>query len=239
MKQKSRACLAAICSVTAAMVGAVAAPMVGAYEATPTNDEPTAVSSETVSQYNLASENWNELLGVSSDGTVSSVTTEITSDVTSEDTASVAGSFWHGNKKSDGGLSKLLIIAIIAFALGAVGVTFFIYSQFIYKAKLRRKMAESNESTFVPTDDDFSTENLTVEEPAPQPTLPEQPKPKQDTTQKKVDFFDDLEKQIQLPATQEIKKLPQTPTLSEEDEKKLNAVDWDNFFNNDKNTKKE
>ena len=100
-------------------------------------------------------------------------------------------------------------------------------------------MAESNESTFVPTEDDFSTENLTVEEPTPQPTLPEQPKPKQDTTQKKVDFFDDLEKQIQLPATQEFEKLPQTPTLSEEDEKKLNAVDWDNFFNNDKNTKKE
>lgn len=228
MKQKKRTGIFSACVLSAAMACAVLAPQALAAEATPEMDS----TSSTVSQYNLASENWEELLGVSSEASTSeqAAMATVSEAATASDTASPEesefGSFFAGNKKSDGGASKLLIIAIIAFALGGIGVVWFIYSQFIYKAKLRRKMEAEGTDEFAP-DYELDEESMEMDfggqkETPPAPPVQEPPK----RTSSGDDFFDDFEKQTQIQET------PYNTSLSKEDEKKLKEVDWDDFFKN-------
>ena len=195
---------------TALLAGAVLAPHALAVEAADetagtsqaaeqtAGDTASAAAEATSSEihtYNLASEDWDGLLAGEDEGT-----------------ASRSGKYV-GDRSSDGGSSKMLIIAIIAFALGGVGVLFFIYSQFIYKAKLRREAEE-----------------------------------KQKEDQARDERTHDLQEKFHIDKKEEPKETPAEPEpeteapkdpeekeeiVSAEDEKKLNEVDWDAFF--DKN----
>lgn len=237
-KHKKLAAIVAACAVSAVMACTALAPCASATEAETIGQDPA-----TIEQYNLANENWDELLGLEESAAeeVSSAVEE----VSSAPEEGLAG--WAGSKTSDGGMSKLLIIAIIAFALGGIGVTFFIYSQFIYKAKLRRKLAEKEAAEALKEDfnldgpvqldfTDYRKEELKKTEPMPKPTLPQE----KTHTQKVNDFFAEFERETKLSSTPKntptAPKKPAPPTtptsLSREDEKKLNSVDWDDFFKN-------
>ena len=169
-----------------------------------------------VSEYNLASENWEELLAEPYGTTSEVVYTTVSEEAESSE---AGGWFFGGNEESDGGLSKIFIIAIIAFAVGAIGISFFIYSQFIYKAKLRRKAAEANGGE----EDDWYDEEPEQEEPEPEhkPNLfGEQVIRPQEPTRAEPE----------QPATPAEPKQAQDSVLSKEDEEKLKEVDWDKFF---------
>lgn len=213
-KQKTIMGIFAVCLATVSLACGVLATQASAAEAT--------VSNSTVSQYNLASENWEELLGVTSGSstaaTGSGAQTESRTELTVSEESEITG-FFAGNASSDGGASKLLIIAIIAFALGAIGVVWFIYSQFIYKAKLRRKM-EGSESD--PLSPDYDLDETPMElDLSEKPTPTDVAKAGEEPTK----IFQTPEKDKQedgQPAT----------SLTKEDEERLKQVDWDDFFKN-------
>ncbi len=233
-KHKKLAAILAACAMSAVMACTALAPCVSAAE--------TAQDPATMEQYNLADENWDELIHLENpNGQADPEPVEEVSSAVEETTDS-----WKGNTASDGGMSKLLIIAIIAFALGGIGVTFFIYSQFIYKAKLKRKLAakqaeEAAKEDFNlngPVQLDF-TDHRKEEPEKPEPpkaTLPQE----KTHTQKVNDFFAEFEKETKgsggMKTDPFAKKKASAPAdknpLSKDDEKKLNSVDWDNFFNN-------
>ncbi|MDD5953558.1 MAG: hypothetical protein PUC32_07970 [Oscillospiraceae bacterium] len=240
MKKKTkRAGIFTACAVTAAMVCAVAAPGVWAETDDYGVTDTQAVSSETVSQFNLASENWSEILGVTSETEQSETGSAVASQ---DETLGVVSALFGGNLRSDGGTSRLLIVAIIAFALGAVGITFFIYSQFIYKAKLRRKMEAEQEGVIAENYDTPGDNEELKMEPSPKT----EPKHKAAPSKPEKDFFDDFEKQTKMDLStpeETAKEPPEKPSeadnigetghsskLTAEDEKKLNEVDWDDFF---------
>lgn len=199
------------------MLGAAAlAPSAFAQEGITTTMQPLAedvasVASESsaVSEYNLASEDWDALLGVSSEE-------ESTVEETSSAVESSPFHIFAGNRSSDGGMSILLIAAIIAFALGGIGVVFFIYSQFIYKAKLRRRMEaekagdEAMELNF----NDVGNDATQISIPPAEPVQPEQP-----TAEPK----------------EEPRQTSSTTGLSDEDERRLNEINWDKFFSENHN----
>ena len=174
-------------------------------------DSSEADSSDVVGEYNLASENWDELLGVPGATTSEEADDGLT---VSDESEILGGWMFAGNNSSDGGLSRIFIAAIIAFAAGAVGITFFVYSQFIYKAKLRRKAAESGAFDYDEAED--PDEGLDPEEEAPlrqerQPS-PESPVPG---------------------ASRQSPDETHPSSLSQEDQERLNQVDWDSFFGDD------
>lgn len=203
-KHKKLGAILAACAMSAVMACTALTPCVSAAE--------TAQDPAEIQQYNLAGEDWDQLLAQGS--TAEEDTPAAAAEVSSAAEDTTGG--WKGNAASDGGMSKLLIIAIIAFALGGIGVAFFIYSQFIYKAKLKRKLAAKQEE--------------------PKEVLPQE----KTHTQKVNDFFAEIEKETRLSDTP--KNMPSEPkkpaapsapnALSKEDEKKLNSVNWDDFFNN-------
>lgn len=242
MKRKNRTKIFVASLVSALIACATLLPQVSAYETTTAYNnntaETTLTSSQgtesTVSEYNLASEDWDSLLGVGG-ATQSTGGAAVVSDGSQ---AQVSGWF-SGNEKSDGGVSKLLIIAIIAFALGGIGIAFFIYSQFVYKAKLRRKaqVSEQVQADKLEQDYDLQSEPMQLELNSKQKPSTEKPvqkkpvdPPTAPTTSKANDFFDDFERQTSGKADTQMPKRTNS-SLSEEDEKRLKQVDWDEFFN--------
>ena len=235
-KHKKLAAILAACAMSAVMACTALAPCVSAAE---TAQDPAAVK-----QYNLADENWDELIHLENPNGQAEAEPEPVEEVSSAAEETTGG--WKGNTASDGGMSKLLIIAIIAFALGGVGVTFFIYSQFIYKAKLKRKLAakqaeEAAKEDFNlngPVQLDFTDHRKDAPEEKkeePKATLPQE----KTHTQKVNDFFAEFEKETKGsggmktdPFAKKRQQQADKNTLSKDDEKKLNSVDWDNFFNN-------
>lgn len=236
-KHKKLAAILAACAMSAVMACTALAPCVSAAE--------TAQDPAEIEQYNLAGENWDELIHLENP-TGQNEEPEVVEEVSSAAEETIGG--WKGGTASDGGMSKMLIIAIIAFALGGIGVTFFIYSQFIYKAKLKRKLAlkqaeEALKEDFNlngPVQLDFTDHRKDA--PEPKPEEPKTTLPQEKThTQKVNDFFAEFEKEtkgVSGPAPDPFAKAkkPAEPTasgtLSKEDEKKLNSVDWDDFFKN-------
>ncbi len=241
-KLKKRTGILSACVLTAALACAVLAPQAAAYESVSgdTGADSSATDSA-ASRYNLASEDWDELLGVTSESGAESQAASASESAlgsASESAAAAAAAsetesdaleetitnLFGGNASSDGGISRIMIVGIIAFALGAIGVAFFIYSQFIYKAKLRRRQEEEHgerlgseldyELGEEPMQLDFN-EQQTGQEPEPRQTAPEE----------REDFFDDFERQTKM------KESPDAPTtLSQDDKKRLDEVDWDDFF---------
>ena len=214
MKKMRRNHLLPALLCAALLIGAALAPQALAAEAagdttgTTQAEEQTAdtasaaeaATSSEIHTYNLASEDWNGLLA-------------------GEETDSEGGGLYVGDRSTDGGISKMLIIAIIAFALGGIGVLFFIYSQFIYKAKLRRKAQED-----ALKDQERRERRQEIEErlhlKKPEEPAEAEAAPAEET-----------------PAEPEKTETPETKSqvLTKEDEQKLNEVDWDAFF--DKNEK--
>lgn len=194
--------------------------MIGTTDELTMGSSSQADTSSTVSEYNLASENWDELLNAPY-GTTSE-DEMLTSSVESESSEIFGGWLFAGNESSDGGLSKIFIVAIIAFALGAIGISFFVYSQFIYKAKLRRKAAESGDFA---EDDDWEDEWREEEAEQEEPE-----KPKMEPRQPPKDPFGE---QVVRPADPSGEPEAHDSALTKEDEEKLKEVDWDKFFGND------
>lgn len=234
-KHKKLGAILAACAMSAVMACTALTPCVSAAE--------TAQDPAEIQQYNLAGEDWDQLLAQGS--TAEEDTPAAAAEVSSAAEDTTGG--WKGNAASDGGMSKLLIIAIIAFALGGIGVAFFIYSQFIYKAKLKRKLAAKQAEEALkedfnlngPVQLDFTDHRKDA--PQAKQEEPKEVLPQEKThTQKVNDFFAEIEKETRLSDTP--KNMPSEPkkpaapsapnALSKEDEKKLNSVNWDDFFNN-------
>lgn len=213
-KQKTIMGIFAACLATVSLACGVMATQAAAAE--------TTVSDSTVSEYNLASEDWDALLGVTSGSSAASseagVQTTSRTELTVSEESEITG-FFAGNASSDGGASKLLIIAIIAFALGAIGVVWFIYSQFIYKAKLRRKLEETERDPLSP---DYDLDEAPMEL-----DLSEKPAPAD-----AAKTSEEPTKVFQTPDTGKQEDDQPSTSLTKEDEERLKQVDWDDFFKN-------
>lgn len=173
---------------------------------------PVAVAPVESNTELLSSQNWEALLSTPSqpDGVPNA----------SSALAPIAGIF--GEKEDAHGVSILLIIGIVMLVLGAGGVGFFIYSQFIYKRRKAKKNAE-DEDFYGDSDGyyDGYTQDVSRGNTEPLPYVP---------TERDISSFSDP----QMKPVNPLKKPEQPPSPPKRNRVEVEDIDWDQFFKDNK-----
>lgn len=154
----------------------------------------------------LSSQNWEVLLSTISqpDNTSGSVST----------LAPINGIF--SNKENAHQVSNLLIIGIVMLVLGAAGVAFFIYSQFIYKRRKANQIPEDEDY-----DDGYSHADTHKDNTQPLPYVP---------TERDISSFSNPQMKPQNP----LKQPEQPPSPPKRNRLEVEDIDWDKFFKDNK-----
>ncbi|MCI9575627.1 MAG: hypothetical protein HFJ84_02935 [Clostridiales bacterium] len=167
----------------------------------------------------LSSQNWQELLSV--DSKTSSSTESASSSLTP-----MGGIFGKNNNTGGGGTSIVLILGIVMLVLGAGGVGFFIYSQFIYKRRKGADSAEDYENSYLDYGDEDDGYGGYDEHPYP-PNY----RAKGDTaplqfekTDRDISSFSDPTMKPANP----IQPPPAEPPA--QSSRRVEDIDWDQFF---------
>ena len=122
--------------------------------ATNTNPPAPIAQAQEDDRSELSSQDWNELLGLNSYQANSGDASNPASNTYSLPDIAVGGIF-RDEGGTGGGVSTILIIGIIALILGAAGIAFFIYSQFIYKGRKPKLTEDTHSLDYDGYDDDY------------------------------------------------------------------------------------
>ncbi len=199
-------------------------------ESSLTGESGTDASSEStqsdssVSEYNLADEDWDELLNEET-GTASQAASSKGASTEEETSVSnqLVSNAIDATKSSDGGFSKAKLFAILSFGLAAVALFLFIWVVFIHRHRMKKKyaeLAEKESAAQTDAEDEDVKMDLNFDKP-----------------DSEGDSYDPAKRvSTERIAVSEKEVLPEElkarrdSSLSEEDEKKLKQVDWDQFL---------